>query len=388
MYKINNHIHTPYSFSAFKSIEEAFELAKGEGIQVLGINDFFVTDGYREFNEQAQKYRIYPLFNVEFIGLLKDEQSKGIRVNDPSNPGRTYFCGKALQYPVALSKVNREKLAKVVAESQGQVKEMLEKLSAHLIRIDSPFTLSFEDIKRKYARELVRERHIAQGLRYTINEHFADTGSRLKFLEKLYSGHKSTADLSENSSLEGELRNRLLKAGGEAFVPEDESSFLPVPELAEIIIDAGGIPCYPVLLDDKNGNYTEFEGDKEALLNRLKQLNVGAVELIPGRNNLGHLNTFVEFFHENNFLVSFGTEHNTPEMIPLEVKASGETPLDDFLLQVNEETSCVYIAHQERIRKGQEGYLNSDGQCKTAQNKDFVREGKSILTNFLENKMV
>src|SRR5210317_2027764 len=102
MLKVNSHIHTPYSFSAFRSIEEAFAMAEKEGIQVLGINDFFVTDGYSEFNETAEKYRIYPLFNIEFIGLLKEEQEKGIRVNDPGNPGRMYFCGKALDYPVSL----------------------------------------------------------------------------------------------------------------------------------------------------------------------------------------------------------------------------------------------------------------------------------------------
>lgn len=383
MYKVNNHIHTPYSFSAFKSIQEAFELAKKEGIQVLGINDFFVTDGYQEFNDMAEQYRIYPLFNVEFIGLLKEEQAGGIRVNDPSNPGRTYFCGKALSFPVTISKDNLTKLEKVVSESQVQVKDMLMKLEVLLNFIEAPFALSFEDIKTKYARELVRERHIAQGLRHSINEHFTDLASKSEFIKKLYSGQPSRIDLSDNNSFEGELRSRLLKAGGAAFVEEDESSFLPIPDLVDIIIDAGGIPCYPVLLDDKNGDYTEFEADKEALLKRLKQLNVGAVELIPGRNKIDHLRPFVKYFHDNGFIVSFGTEHNTPEMTPMEVKAGGNTSLDDYLLEVSEESCCIYIAHQERFKKGREGYLNSEGGYKIKEKKDFVEEGKHILNYFL-----
>ncbi len=384
MYKVNNHIHTPYSFSAFKSIKEAFELAENEGIQVLGINDFFVTDGYAKFKEMAEKHRIYPIFNVEFIGLLKEEQAGGIRVNDPSNPGRTYFCGKALSFPVSISKENQKKLDKVVSESQEQVKDMLNKLAELLQSIEAPFSLSFEDIKLKYARELVRERHIAQGLRNSINEHYPDNASKSEFIKKLYSGNPSKVDLSDNNSFEGELRSRLLKAGGTAFVAEEESSFLPIPELVNIIINAGGIPCYPVLLDDKNGNYTEFEGNKDALLERLKQLNVGAVELIPGRNNIDHLRSFVKHFHDNNFLVSFGTEHNTPEMTPMEVKAGGSTNLDEYLLKVNEETACIYIAHQENIKKGSEGYLNKEGHCKIADKTDFVEAGKTILANFLK----
>ena len=31
------------------------------------------------------------------------------------------------------------------------------------------------------------------------------------------------------------------------------------------------------------------------------------------------LKNFVEFFHNKGFIITFGTEHNTPEMIPLTV---------------------------------------------------------------------
>jgi hypothetical protein len=195
----------------------------------------------------------------------------------------------------------------------------------------------------------------------------------------LYSGKEPAADLSSNSAFEGELRSRLLKAGGAAFVPEEESSFLPVPELVEIVIDAGGIPCYPVLLDDKNGNYTEFEANPENLMRRLKSLKIGAVELIPSRNNIVNLRAFVEFFHRNGFLVSFGTEHNTPELTPLEVKAGGNTPLDGYLLGVNEETACILAAHQERVRAGDAGYLDNEGNCRTPEKEEFIKQGQLVL---------
>ena len=383
MYKINNHIHTPYSFSTFSSLEQAFEMAVNEGISALGINDFFVTDGYGEFNELARKYKVYPLFNIEYIGLLKYEMSKGIRVNDPNNPGRTYFCGKALSYPEILPDEKKQLINEVIFSSQFQVYKMLDKLAVLLKDIDAPFSLSFDEIKEKYARDLVRERHIAQALRVAINESFTNKGDKTRFLEKLYSGNPPSADISSNSAFENELRNRLLKSGGTAFVPENEASFLPVKQLVDIIIEAGGIPCYPVLLDDKNGNYTEFERDPKKLLKRLRKLNVGAVELIPGRNKIENLRPFVQYFHDHGFLVGFGTEHNTPEMIPLEVKAAGETPLDDYLLGINEESSFIYIAHQERLRRGQEGFLDSEGRCKTGMSTVFAREGKTILENFI-----
>jgi len=45
----NGHIHTPFSFSAFSDLETIFSMAKDEKIAVLGINDFYVTDGYAPF---------------------------------------------------------------------------------------------------------------------------------------------------------------------------------------------------------------------------------------------------------------------------------------------------------------------------------------------------
>ena len=80
-------------------METIFRMATDENIAVLGINDFFVTDGYEAFHNGSLKNKIFPLFNIEFIGLLKEEQKKGIRINDPNNPGRIYFCGKGLDYP-------------------------------------------------------------------------------------------------------------------------------------------------------------------------------------------------------------------------------------------------------------------------------------------------
>jgi len=384
--KINTHIHTPYSFSAFESIKQAFELAQKEGINILGINDFFVTDGYDEFDKLAREFNIYPLFNVEFIGLLKEEQESGIRVNDPGNPGRTYFCGKGLKHPASMSDVNRKKLDAVILASQEQTKEMIARLANCLSDAGAPFQLNFEDIKANYAKELVRERHIAKALRVAIKKYFTTDTETSNFLTRLYSGQESTVDLSDNSAFEGELRSRLLKAGGKAFVPEDATSFLPIPELMDIIIDAGGIPCYPVLLDDKNGNYTKFEEDKETLYERLTELGVGAVELIPGRNNIEHLRSFVRFFHEKRFLVTFGTEHNTPEMTPLTVTASGGVELDNFLKDVLNDNTCILIAHQSLISEGKEGFLDSSGRCKTEQRTEFVLLGENILEQYFQNK--
>ena len=62
--KVNNHIHTPYSFSAFSTVTQAVRLAVAENIRILGINDFYVTDGYGEFNEECIDHGMFPLLNI------------------------------------------------------------------------------------------------------------------------------------------------------------------------------------------------------------------------------------------------------------------------------------------------------------------------------------
>jgi hypothetical protein len=100
--KVNAHLHTPFSFSAFDNINQALDMAVAEGVKVVGVNDFYSTDGYAEWADGCAKRHLFPLFNIEFISLNRDDQAKSIRVNDPNNPGRTYLSGKGLAFPTRL----------------------------------------------------------------------------------------------------------------------------------------------------------------------------------------------------------------------------------------------------------------------------------------------
>jgi hypothetical protein len=379
----NGHIHTPYSFSAFTTLDTVFKMAVEEKIAVLGINDFYVTDGYEAFHKGCVKNRIFPLFNIEFIGLLKEEQKKGIRINDPNNPGRIYFSGKGLDYPFKVGWLQRIQLGMVKKESQSQIKAMITKLN-RLIQKEKPdIGLSYSKIKKVYAHELVRERHIAKALRELVITTSNVEEEQLHFLESLYGGKKSKAGMSEPAALENEIRANLLKSGGAAFVEENESSFLELRKIIRIIIKAGGIPCYPVLLDDSSGRFTEFESDPEKLYQSLKQLGIECIEFIPGRNDPGILKTFVDFFHQKGFLITFGTEHNTPEMMPLTVTARGSIPLDESLKKIAYEGACVIAAHQYLRADGRQGYVLPDGTHSIKQTRELINLGQLVIEYFL-----
>jgi hypothetical protein len=353
--KANGHIHTPYSFSAFASMEQAFQMARDENLSVLGINDFNTFNGYEEFDRLSKEYKIYPLFNVEFMGLLEKEQKEGIRINDPNNPGRIYFSGKGLDFPVKLTGPAMEKFTATFNESNQQTRAMLEKASAFLQSIAPELSLNYDTVLQSFTHGMLRERHIAKAVRLLIFEKYATDNQRSEAFQKIFGGKELKSQLNNDAGIDNEIRSNLLKAGGPAYVPEDPKAFLPLDDIISIITNAGGIPCYPVLLDDPKGNYTEYEADMEKLFKALQSRNICSLELIPGRNDISHLKRFVEFFDKKGFIITFGTEHNTPELIPLTVDTRGNVPLDDYLDKVNFEGVCIIAAHQHLRRNGQPG---------------------------------
>ena len=384
--EVNSHIHTPYSFSAFDNLDTAFSMAKEEKIAVLGINDFFVTDGYEAFGSGCFKNNIFPLFNIEFIGLLKEEQKKGIRINDPNNPGRIYFSGKGLDTPFVPGWITRRQLNSMISKSQVQIRAMIDKLNGPIAGVNPNLSLSYEGIKIRFAKELVRERHIAKAIRQMAGENYNTKEGQIEFIEALYGGKKSKAGIEDPARLENEIRSNLLKAGGSAFVPEDESSFLPLKKIIKIIAGAGGIPCYPVLLDDPAGNYTEFEKDAEKLFVNLTSFGVECVELIPGRNDLAILKPFVDFFYNKGFVILFGTEHNTPELTPLTVSARGSVKLDESLKKISWEGACVVAAHQYLRAHGRQGYMLDDGNPSRDQRDELAKIGQMVIEYFLKKR--
>jgi len=380
---INGHIHTPHSFSAFSAIEQAFERAKAEGVSVLGINDFYTTDGYDEFATLAQKHKVFPLFNIEFMALQNDLQEAGVRVNDPSNPGRTYFSGKGLFQPAKMSEASAQKIASLQAESNRQTYEMVDRLNAYFKAKEIDIQFNASEIHKKLAKGLFRERHIAQAVRMAVFEKEESDLGRATLLNKIFEGKTVKSAIDDVAGLENEIRGNLLKAGGAAFVPEDPKAFLTLEEVQELIIDAGGIPCYPVLLDFGDENFTDYEVDKEKLLQELQSKNISSIELIPARNKFHIFKEFVQFFNANNFVITFGSEHNTPKLDPMKLSVGGGFDLDDELKQINFEGVAVVAAHQYLMAQGNEGYLKN-GKAKTEQKADFIALGKAVIANFFE----
>ena len=344
---VNAHMHTPYSFSAFTGVTQALDMAAAEGVQVVGINDFYSMDGYAEWSSECAKRRLYPLFGIEFISLNSEDQAAGLRVNDPNNPGRTYLSGKGLAYPVILKGEEARMLAAVKAESNAQVEKMCGKLNVHLDAVKAGFNLDFAKVTRELTSGSIRERHLAKALRLAVDEKFASAAAKTEFYEKVFGGKPLKSAIDNIAGVENEIRGNLLKSGGAAFVPEDPKAFLPMQTVQRIIEAAGGIPTYPFLADDAKGNFTDFEGDLQKAADTLKKRGISSVEFITTRNTTAVLEKYAGYLQDEGFTVTFGSEHNTPAMEPIKLRTRDHAEgLSERLRQINYRGACIVAAHQ------------------------------------------
>ena len=384
MIKVNAHLHSPYSFSAFKNIDEALDMAVAEGVKVVGINDFYTTAGYNAWAEGCKVRNLYPLFNIEFISLNEEDQKAGLRVNDPGNPGRTYLSGKGLANPFKLEEPYSSQLSGVVKESNAQVVAMLDKVNEILESVEAGFKLDLTWIMENLTQGMFRERHLAKALRIKVYEACREDETSIKnIFSGIFGGKDLKSSVTDFAGVENEIRGNLLKAGGGAFVPEDPKAFLPMKTVCDIIVAGGGIPTYPFLADDTKGGYTDFEGDLERVANQLTERGFHSVEFITTRNGVELLEKYATYLHNQGFVVTFGSEHNTPAMEPLELFARNSTLLTEKLMQINFEGACVVAAHQHLVAQGLRGYVDVNGQADRSKRGDFVALGKELIENIL-----
>lgn len=380
MLNVNCHLHTPYSFSAFKDIDEALDRAVEENVKVVGINDFYTAEGYGEWSEGCIKRGLYPLFGIEFISLNEDDQKSGIRVNDPANPGRTYISGKGMSFPFKLDEPYASQLSSVQTESNRQVEDMHAKLNNYLQEKNIGFDIDLNRIKNELTSGFIRERHLAKALRLKLFEFCVNDLVRVaSLLERLFDGKGVKSDLDNTSGLENEIRNNLLKTGGAAFVPEKPDAFLPMEDVQRIIIAGGGIPTYPFLADNINGEYTDFEANLEEAAMKLKERGFHSVEFITTRNDVNLLERYAGYLYDEGFIVTFGSEHNSPVMEPVELFARNGNSLTDRLRKINYEGACVIAAHQHVVSQGLQGYIDDNGYADRNKLTDFVKLGDELI---------
>ncbi|MDR1077860.1 MAG: hypothetical protein LBL55_04245 [Propionibacteriaceae bacterium] len=378
---VNTHVHLPPNFSAFANLAEVIDQAGREGLRALGISNFYDQRVYAEFGRQARQGGLTPLFGLEFITLAADLEQAGIRVNDPANPGRMYFCGKGIDPARPLSERAQATAQAIRRGNDLRASQMVERLVQHLAEAGLDCALTAETIAAQVAARAelplewvsLQERHIALALQQALAE--LSQSRRATVLERAYGG-PSQVDLDDPVALQGELRSRLMKVGKPGFVAEVPLAF---DAAYDYVLDRGGIPCYPTLADGTDP-VCPFEASPSRLAQALVDRGVWAAELIPLRNHAAVVDRYVEAFQAAGLIVMAGTEHNTAQRVSLDPFCL-DGPVSAPARQAFYEATCLVAAHADRTSRGLPGYVDGDGQliARGLERTRLVAQGRAII---------
>jgi len=349
---VNTHVHTSESFSIFRSPAEAAWKAYRAGLEIFGINDHYTIAGHKEFGEACKILGLKAAFSIEAMAMSEEAKKRGEKYNDPKNPGRIYLCGKGVVRDLKPGSPG-DRLLKTMRDAlRRRYEKMTEKANSILKEVDPSLNLTFEDVLKLTPRGNVTERHVAQAITEIIKRKFPGEKEQKDFLKRLLGGFEE--DISTEGKFQDLIRNRLLKAGGPAYVEEPPEAFPSLEKLVSLFREYGAIPTYPIL-----GNpITEKEADLDSLFDELEGFGIFAVEVIPKRNTEERLIEILDIAKRRGFPVFNGTEHNTKSPQPL---------LDDFskdprFLPTFKRGAYLILGHQFLSKYAGRGYINHEGK--------------------------
>ena len=382
----NSHIHLPPNFSAFETVEQAVELAADQGVQVLGCGNYYDYSVYQKFTETAQSKGVFPLFGTEIIALETDLQEKDIRINDPGNPGRHYICGKGISRFEELSSRADELLSGIRNNDTLRMQEMAVKMagvfSEHGIDtgLDDQAVIA-RVVKRHGCSDdtvTLQERHLAQAFQEVFFDKVPEDG-REQTLTDLF-GSSPQSKSSDAVGVQNEIRSNLMKAGKICFVPE---TFVNLAQAKELIVELGGIPCYPILADGSKKR-CEYETPLEGLIEALKANNYTMVELITIRNSGEVLAEYVSAIRQAGIAVVAGTEHNTLDLLPIKPACVGGEAVPEEIDAIFKEGICVLAAHAFLKAHGEDGFVDGQEDEANERIERFSRIGAVVLNKYFD----
>ncbi len=364
--KVNSHIHLPPNFSAFASVEQAIDLAAAQGIGVLGVSNYYDYDVYGDFVSGARRKGIFPLFGLEIIALIDELVNSGTKINDPGNPGKIYICGKGITRFAPFNAEAQRLIGIIRANDSTRMAEMVRKLDAIFAERGVALELTESDViemvvKRHGSprqRVYLQERHLCQAFQEAFFR-AVPAAQRVEKLAKVFGISAAPKFGPEDAvKIQNEIRSQLMKAGKAAYVPE---TFVSFDEARKLILELGGIPCYPTLADGA-APMSPFEEPVEKLIERIKAMGFHCAEFIPIRNAPEVLSRYVKAMRQAGLVITAGTEHNTLDLLPIEPACVGGKDVPEDVKEIFWEGACVVAAHQFLVLNGKCGFVDEQGK--------------------------
>jgi len=377
-FRHNAHIHTPPNFSAFDTVDQVVSLASEQGLSLICASNYYDHRIYDRFAGLCLHAGVFPLFGLEVILFDADLARRGIRTNDPGNPGRVYLCGLGTPHIIDPPASARATLSTIRANDDRRMHAMIDAVNAAMADRGVGVALAHDEIVDSLVRRheverdsiVLQERHIVQALQAALFAAGDDDPAAL--IAQAAGG--AVESQTDPVAVQNDLRSALLKAGKPAYVDEE---FVDFATAKQLILHLGGIPCYPVLGDGAKP-VNEFEATPERLIESLRERGIHTAQFIPRRNSLELVERYARALRKAGIVLTVGTEHNTLELIPLQPACEGGVALTEELMGWFTEGACIAVAHQVLVARGESGYVDSHGDL-VGDPDELARIGASLV---------
>lgn len=379
-FKVNSHIHLPPNFSAFQTVEQALDLAHAQGVGVLGVSNYYDYTVYGDFVREARRRGIFPLFGLEIIALIDELVRNGTKINDPGNPGKIYVCGKGITRFAPFTPEAERLMGIIRHNDSARMRAMIEKLESVFDSRGLPTGLTEADVIDMVVRRhgsprhtvYLQERHLCQAFQEAVFRLVPSEQRVAKLTSVLGLSGPATFGPDDAVKIQNEIRSYLLKSGRPAYV---EETFINFEQARQLILELGGIPCYPVLADGASP-MSPFEDSPQKLIENIKAMGFTCAEFIPIRNAPEVLSRYVRAMRDAGLVITAGTEHNTLDLLPIEPTCLKGKPIPDDVQAIFREGACVVAAHQHMVLHEQCGFVDLQGRL----NPDYADADARIRT--------
>ncbi|NJK87611.1 MAG: hypothetical protein HC906_18185 [Bacteroidales bacterium] len=119
---------------------------------------------------------------------------------------------------------------------------------------------------------------------------------------------------------------------------------------------------------------------------KLKKMGIYSIEFIPLRNSPEVLEDYASYFFNQGFIVTFGSEHNTPQLTPLRLYTRNGAHLSEPLREINYKGACIIAAHQYLFAVMGKGFLKEDGTPEMDKMDEYVTLGDALIRFRINNE--
>ncbi|MFW6271369.1 MAG: PHP domain-containing protein [Bacillota bacterium] len=319
--KVNNHIHTTFSFSPYSPTRAVWEAFKA-GLVTAGIMDHDTIKGAEEFIEAGKVMGMATTVGMECRCDFSDTPLQGKRINSPDQKSMAYVAIHGV--PHTQIEIIQQFFQPYREERNKRNVKMIENINQFFseYNINLDFEKDVIPISEYENGGTITERHLLFALGDKLIKKF---GKGKKLLDKLQNefAHVFTPKLKkylsdpDNEFYQYDLLGLLKKDTGYFYVKADKEC-PDIKVVLKLVNETGAISAYAYLGDIEQS----VTGDKKAqkfedeylefLFEVLDDLGFNAITYMPSRNTEKQLQRVKKLCEKRNFFQISGEDINSP----------------------------------------------------------------------------